>query len=326
MRRVELTIAGNPYSKARPRVTSRGTYTPAAQKANADALAWDIRIACQHRPFTGNVAVDLTFYRRNRQRIDLDNLIKQVLDAANGVAWLDDSQVTAITAKLHYDPADPRTDLVITDDESTMERGTKAFHVEASCERCGSRFTYRPYPSQRAPRYCSQSCTLEATCEECGRWFRKQDRRQRFCSRPCAARSRATRTKISNAAKARARPPNYCRRCNARLARGPSVLCRDCWFAIPSHSRRTSRAVILAAVESGDPAALEAIYAVAPPPSSRFPGVSWRSDTRRWTAYVGVPGGRRRSLGCFDDEEEAGRVAAEARGGTDLPTTKEPVQ
>jgi crossover junction endodeoxyribonuclease RusA len=38
--------------------------------------------------------------KANRTRIDLDNCIKVTLDALNGVAYLDDSQVVAITAHI----------------------------------------------------------------------------------------------------------------------------------------------------------------------------------------------------------------------------------
>lgn len=38
--------------------------------------------------------------------------------------------------------------------------------------------------------------------------------------------------------------------------------------------------------------------------TSRFKGVSWRSDRHRWTAYCGT-GANRAHLGCFQSEEEA---------------------
>ena len=41
--------------------------------------------------------------------------------------------------------------------------------------------------------------------------------------------------------------------------------------------------------------------------SSRFKGVSFRSDRKRWTAYVGT-GKNRWHLGCFESEEEAARA------------------
>jgi hypothetical protein len=38
--------------------------------------------------------------------------------------------------------------------------------------------------------------------------------------------------------------------------------------------------------------------------TSKYRGVSWRSDRDRWTAYVGA-GKQRIMLGCYESEEEA---------------------
>lgn len=48
------------------------------------------------------------------------------------------------------------------------------------------------------------------------------------------------------------------------------------------------------------------------PGSSRFRGVSWNKANQRWHAYVQVDG-KMLNLGLFDDEEDAARVASEAR-------------
>lgn len=48
-------------------------------------------------------------------RPDLDNYLKGVMDALNGIAWLDDSQVVHVDARKHYalDTAGPRITLLI---------------------------------------------------------------------------------------------------------------------------------------------------------------------------------------------------------------------
>lgn len=93
---MELTIPGEPFSKARPRVTRKGrTYTPkatvTAEQAVRDALAatWpdlapEPDMAWQAR---------LVFYRYERHARDADNMVKLVLDALNGLVWADDAQV-----------------------------------------------------------------------------------------------------------------------------------------------------------------------------------------------------------------------------------------
>ena len=44
-------------------------------------------------PFNRSVKVTITYYHENR-RVDVDNLAKPILDALEGVAYEDDSQVT----------------------------------------------------------------------------------------------------------------------------------------------------------------------------------------------------------------------------------------
>lgn len=106
-----IFIEGKPHVKQRPRVVQKNGkawgYTPAetvkAEKAIADA--WDGPM------FEGEVAVHIVVDTegtaviveridldvKTKLRGDLDNYIKTVLDALNGVAWKDDSQVVKIT-------------------------------------------------------------------------------------------------------------------------------------------------------------------------------------------------------------------------------------
>lgn len=74
------------------------------------------------RPFTGNVGLVCLFFRPDRQRIDVDNLLKHVCDAANGVLWVDDTQCTAIAGVIGLDRDDPRTVIAVGVHESTMIR------------------------------------------------------------------------------------------------------------------------------------------------------------------------------------------------------------
>lgn len=107
-----IFIEGRPHPKERPRVTQRGgkafAYTPktTVQAEKEIAECWDGPV------FEGEVAVHLVFDNegtaviveridldmKSKLRGDLDNYVKTVLDALNGVAWPDDSQVVKITA------------------------------------------------------------------------------------------------------------------------------------------------------------------------------------------------------------------------------------
>lgn len=62
------------------------------------------------QPISGPVAVFLDVYRP-RKRGDLDNLLKAVLDACNGIAYQDDDQVTEIHAHRYDDKRSPRVEV-----------------------------------------------------------------------------------------------------------------------------------------------------------------------------------------------------------------------
>ena len=95
---VRFTIRGEPKSKQRPRVTARGTYTPAETREAEQRIrtAW---AETQAEPFTYQVVVTIDFYNGNKRRRDLDNMAKLVLDALNKVAYADDYQVVGLNLR-----------------------------------------------------------------------------------------------------------------------------------------------------------------------------------------------------------------------------------
>jgi Holliday junction resolvase RusA-like endonuclease len=65
-------------------------------------------------PAEGRVRVYLDFLEGARQRPqDIDNLVKLVLDALNGVAWLDDQQVVSLVASVFRRQATPQTRIIV---------------------------------------------------------------------------------------------------------------------------------------------------------------------------------------------------------------------
>lgn len=129
-----LTIAmdGPPIAKTRARFGRGHAYTPAQTRSFANDFGWAAKAAMAGRtPFTGAVKIIARFElpipaswsaRKRADAItgeihptakpDLDNFLKAVLDAINGIVVGDDAQVTEIRASKIYSLA-PKTILTV---------------------------------------------------------------------------------------------------------------------------------------------------------------------------------------------------------------------
>ena len=115
-----IQIPGRPAPKARPRMGKHGAYTPKRTRDAETAMRWLLLSQCP-KPLTGPLELGVAFYFRaptsyrkaERERLeengeyregkpDIDNLLKLVMDAANGVLWNDDAQVVKIEATKNY--------------------------------------------------------------------------------------------------------------------------------------------------------------------------------------------------------------------------------
>ncbi len=111
---VELTTPGVPVPLQRSR-TGRGRhYLPKRSVAYRETVQAEWMAA--GRPSLGDASFSMSarFYGAN-PRADLDNLVKAILDALNGLAFDDDRQLVCLSGchKLPSDAAGPRTDLVL---------------------------------------------------------------------------------------------------------------------------------------------------------------------------------------------------------------------
>jgi crossover junction endodeoxyribonuclease RusA len=109
---VRLTIAAKPVPLQRSR-TSRGRhYLPKSSRAYRETVQaeWIAagRPSLGERPF----ATSMRFYGA-RVNADLDNLVKAILDALNGLAFVDDKQLVCLSGchKLRADAAGARAEV-----------------------------------------------------------------------------------------------------------------------------------------------------------------------------------------------------------------------
>ena len=221
-------FSGPPASKARPRFARGGrAYTPKESREAEERTSTHLRTVVQE-PFLHNVAMVCIFYRPNKQRIDTDNMLKHVCDAANGILWKDDSQVTALVGVTEYDKKSPRTVIALGPHESSMPRGTVD---PQSCEACGglmkpvSRGAYARRscsPGCRAVLYGKNFLDVPVACPECGTGFRRKHVEQIYCSAAC-------RLSALHASTRSERPLSSCMDCGVSLAHRRGGRCRSCW-------------------------------------------------------------------------------------------------
>lgn len=217
-----LVVPGQPYSKARPRFSSKGrVYTPKKQKANEEKIGWYLKKTFDE-PYEGSMAVGCIFYRKTRHRIDVDNLLKQVLDSGNTIAWKDDSQVTAQMGVLELDPEEPRTVIAVAPRGGSMHR---VAGTTMACRNCGKDFE----PQFHRTKYCSRRCAsltrgkdLRATvpCRWCDKPFKRVTVSQTYCSDGC---------RLKGLHKKNLKPPNHCDDCGKKLENRLAARCRPCW-------------------------------------------------------------------------------------------------
>jgi Holliday junction resolvase RusA-like endonuclease len=120
---IKFTIPGEPHALQRARHGNGRTYDTAENKAAKAHIAvlGKQAMGARNKPYEGAIKLSCIFIhpwpksysqkRKNQSngfykitKSDIDNTIKLVMDALNGIAWKDDAQVSVIYAeKVHLD-------------------------------------------------------------------------------------------------------------------------------------------------------------------------------------------------------------------------------
>lgn len=123
---VSVVLPWAPHPKMRPRHMRNGrTYQDPKDRAAEDKTRSYLALKVRQR-WHQNVVVVAAFCRPDRRALDVDNLLKHLLDSANRTLVYDDSQVTAAGAVVEYDKAAPRTVVLIGEHASSMPRDATA--------------------------------------------------------------------------------------------------------------------------------------------------------------------------------------------------------
>lgn len=114
MKLLDLVIEMAPVAKGRPRFARGIAYTPKATKDAEKDIRDAVKSAYAGEPYDGAVDVAVIFYiqrpkskpRKKAEyptgRPDVDNYAKLVLDALNGIVWVDDRQVVNLSCFKRY--------------------------------------------------------------------------------------------------------------------------------------------------------------------------------------------------------------------------------
>ena len=220
---LELSIPGNPVAHGRPRFSRGRVYNPSKTTEFKQKVSF-LMSAQYHQPtdYLSKFRVDINFYRANRQRIDVDNLSKSILDAiTNMKLWGDDSQLQELRAIKFLNCDNPKTDVIIylVDDNSP----------KPLCPICGKQVIN--YYKSNNVKFCSLECSHQAVrvtlkCEGCGNFYTipkslAKKRKTKTCSKICS--------NLVLKRKAELRPKRYiCRDCGLPITKKQYKRCIKC--------------------------------------------------------------------------------------------------
>lgn len=134
--KVSFVVEGEPKAKARHRTNKTGhTYTPDTTVNYENWVKLSYRIANKDKHLEGEIRASIHAYFtipksavkgkrlamkhntvRPTKRPDVDNLAKSILDALNGIAYKDDSQVVDLVVQKFWSE-EPRVEVVLEEIE-----------------------------------------------------------------------------------------------------------------------------------------------------------------------------------------------------------------
>ena len=111
---MKFTIPGQPLPKQRPRFGQRGrVYSPSKKEEERVFKHVRFQLPLHFKPLSGRIQIRADFYRKDKRRVDGDNLGKLVADALNGLVWVDDSHLRHWIVNIYYDKENPRTEVEV---------------------------------------------------------------------------------------------------------------------------------------------------------------------------------------------------------------------
>lgn len=252
----QATIHGNPVTKARARFYDGKVYTPKKTRLGEQAVQWALKAAYGDAEPNriDDLGISALFYTQTRQRSDLDNFLKLLMDACNGLIWGDDVQVVELSSKVIRGDARPRVDVLIY---------RVSLETVPPCETCGKpvRQIGKIVKRKTGARFCSKPCYDIAQqrgryvfCSTCkARLYRQNDdlhQENWYCSSTCRSLGLREQRLCRWCQQAFSAPKSYRIRGRGSFC---TPVCRQAWHAqhrMPSQKKGVCR-------DCGEPCSLQ---------------------------------------------------------------------
>lgn len=235
----ELEFIGEPIAHERPRLGKASRpYTPQKTRNYKEALAWTIKSKAKDPKNRKDIlyGIQAIFYRSNRQRIDIDNLFKTVMDSLTLAGfWTDDAQVREISSRLLKGQKQAKTRFIIYKIANEWLKETVS-----ECLYCGGIISaQKTYPSS-IRKFCSKECASKSKritiiCKWCKKSFEiprscaietsaGYKYARQFCSRECSINYHQQLKRIGGKESDKWK----CQICGGRVSRKEYIMCRAC--------------------------------------------------------------------------------------------------
>ena len=110
---ISFWVSGNPVPKQSYRHSKKGNWQPKRVTDWEETVGWAAKQAYRGEPTDKRYCVRLTFWRKGKRKVDVGNLTKPVLDAMQGIIYIDDEQVDRLIINREYDAENCGVEVVI---------------------------------------------------------------------------------------------------------------------------------------------------------------------------------------------------------------------
>ncbi len=112
---IKLTLHTLPLSvNATYKRGKNSFYKSREAKETQEAMAWEARSQYRGKPLECKILVDVAFFWKNMRK-DIDGPLKSVLDAMQGIVYVNDNQIVDLHVLKGKDSINPRMEMLVSE-------------------------------------------------------------------------------------------------------------------------------------------------------------------------------------------------------------------